>query len=519
MVLRFMTLSRPTLLRGILLFLPALAAFLTVLFLGLQDNRSPVYYHNDEPSKVDQVTRGYLNFRHPLLMVRTVDAASALFLSKPLDGQAVAELGRTLSATAMAGAVALLVLLATQLRGFLAGGITAVLLVTWAPILENAHYFKEDSWFLLGLALVLAAASRFESHPSRANALLLGIACALAASSKYIGILFLPIVLFWAGAQLPCRDRKRMLLSMLAAFVLVALLINYPILTRWTAFQPEFDRELYFTLDGHYGVGMATPHLIFARKLGDLIHSSIWFFAELALLGFIMLPAARKRLPWLAFLLLLAYLGSLSFSAKYSDRYLIPAGALVLWLAGLGLGGVCQMAGHFLKRGGVVASLVLAAGGLAVMLPANLAMSRAVLTDFTVDDRIDLVRWMNQNLAPGGIAMDEMVQLDTVMHTAAPEELARYPVEKSFFSADLGTPDQLRARGIRYVLISRDVYHRYADANLRPAKPSEEFDRRHAFYSGVIATCPLLWKAKGRDPKSLHPGLELYGIEEPLQGN
>jgi hypothetical protein len=117
-----------------------------------------------------------------------------------------------------------------------------------------------------------------------------------------------------------------------------------------------------------------------------------------------------------------------------------------------------------------------------------------------------------QALPPGGVAMDEMAQLDAVQQSNLPSELGPHPVEKSFFAADLGTVADLRSRGIRYVLISRDVYHRYVDKSLRPAQPSEEFERRHAFYTEVTGACRLLWKEKGRDPKPLHPGLELYDI-------
>src|SRR5215207_2221696 len=97
-----------------------LLVFLGVFALGLavftRHNDFPFYYHPDEPGKVGQLTKNKRNLHHPLLMLTMTDLArrTVLWGEAKKDPQAVAVVGRWMTAAAAALAAASLAALATK---------------------------------------------------------------------------------------------------------------------------------------------------------------------------------------------------------------------------------------------------------------------------------------------------------------------------------------------------------------------------------------------------------------------
>src|SRR6187399_2301158 len=99
--------------------------FFVGMWLYTRHNDFPCFYHPDEPSKASQVIEDEYNFNHPLLLLQTTRLISWIRHS-PQTQQPITQDGRTASALFAAGAVACLVLLASHLRGTLAGGVTGL---------------------------------------------------------------------------------------------------------------------------------------------------------------------------------------------------------------------------------------------------------------------------------------------------------------------------------------------------------------------------------------------------------
>src|SRR2546423_1268909 len=171
------------------LLLPALALllFAACLWLDTRNNTFPFFYHRDEPDKVAQLINNEWNFHHPTLMLATAKLAAHIF-HVPSDEQQIVQTGRWVSAVFAAMAVTAFALLAFYYRGFFGFFAVAVMLALHHQIFELAHYMKEDTALLMGLAIAFLALGFFEQHRTPFGALLLGSACGLSLSAKYIGV-------------------------------------------------------------------------------------------------------------------------------------------------------------------------------------------------------------------------------------------------------------------------------------------------------------------------------------------
>ena len=109
--------------------------------------------------------------------------------------QAVAIDGRYISAAASALAVGLLTLLGIYLFGLGGGILTGLLLASHPLLFELSHYLKEDCCLLLGVTAFFAALAVYEHLRTLIAATMLGAACGLATSGKYIGIITLVVAL------------------------------------------------------------------------------------------------------------------------------------------------------------------------------------------------------------------------------------------------------------------------------------------------------------------------------------
>lgn len=550
------------------LLLGLLALFSLTLWAGLWRNDFPSAWHNDEPGKIRQIRQGARNLHHPPLLLDLTAAACRLqgvpSASAHADPERIAQVGRGLSALFLAlaavGASLLTYRLARVPPGRPAGVSTGAALTTGAllasePLLiECAHYFKEDILHLLGLVVALLAGQYFwEGRSSLPRAVLAGAALALCVSAKHSGWLLPAIMLpvsvwlLWRGG--PSLDRPRtQLLPLGAAFAVFYGLLNWQLLIALPMALGELGWELRKLGGGDYGVGEATPHLLYFWWLYNE-YGLLTGLLLLVLLGFglrwlVQAPSPRRRdaaVLWshvwaLHVLSALAavYLLVLAFTAKFSDRYALPlclCAAIALPLGALWLGH------HLVQRTRLNPRWAPLLGLLALGL--TVGPGRAVglaerLEGFARDSRAELVQHIQHQL-PGGsvIAADSMA-----LGTAEPALGGEHAALSTWFAADLGTLPDLARQGVTHIAFSRDVAHRYfetpwalrtyaggvagAGAGARPLDL-----HRVRFYSALAQavrsptgtwtgeglTLRLVWQGPHHHPRPLHPGLYLVEIQ------
>jgi hypothetical protein len=487
----------------VLLFGTVLAG---VFWLDTEQHDSPWFYHNDEPSKVQQIQSGERNLRHPPLMLTLTD------LLATMDGatqnpQAVVELGRGLSAFCMALALALMVDWAL----IMVHPVTALGLLLALPfhsgLFEAGHYFKEDALFLCGVALSIRAQAFWAEKPRLLSALFLGIALCVLAGSKYVGCLvLLPLLthLFWFH-KAP-RDLKW---KFGLVVVLGMILVYWPALIRLKTGTFFLTDEISVLVAGDYGAGRAVPHAFYWKML---CHDFSLPFILVGVTAYIIAMYRQGRpgfcfMPWFCFLAMLG----LACASKYSERYLWPVLLLVMTLL---ICGPVLLAQSFFKREGrqLGREGTLIAVGLAsslFLLTLNLPDFLRCREGFFRDSRQELVQWMKHHLDANQVVLAE----DTLAKVDVPEYDER--TWKSYFVADLGSLEELRSYGVTHLIISYDVYHRFVDGSVATTGGGRQlFEQRRHFYTKILQEGILLWSEEARDPKALHPGLKLIEIPQ-----
>jgi len=75
----------------------------------------------------------------------------------------------------------------------------------------------------------------------------------------------------------------------------------------------------------------------------------------------------------------------------------------------------------------------------------------------------------------------------------------------------VGTIEQLRARGIKYVAVADGDYGRFfLSTHHAQAAAQAEFDRRKTFYKELFAQGQVLWECKAGDQLYLQPAIKFY---------
>jgi hypothetical protein len=141
---------------------------------------------------------------------------------------------------------------------------------------------------------------------------------------------------------------------------------------------------------------------------------------------------------------------------------------------------------------------------------------RNAVDQFKTDDRRDLETWMSENLPAGAIvAQDAAVGLPDPEHHKQKGMKREFSleVEGSEFVSDIGTLDELRAKGVRYVATTPKKSQRYTGGGMVPSdEVKEQFDRRKAFYVALPQQAKRIWQRPMLEIDTLHPGLELYDL-------
>ncbi len=497
----------------------ALALFAACLALHTRHNGFPFFYHPDESAKVEQVLTGAWNFHHPMLLLSTTAAVVKVLGIVPAE-QPVVEAGRWVSAAFIAGAVVALALLAYAWRGWTAALAAGGALLLQHQLFELAHYLKEDSALLLGVALSFLASFAFAQRPNAWRAALLGAAVAVAVSGKYIGVGVLAVALpvLWCAPG----GRGRRLAFFGAALAAVLLLVNLPLLLHLEAFGQSFGREMGAVVHGQSGMTRAVPHTQYWNIFRDNTTPVIWVLLAVFLAA--RWPERRTvaLAAWLIIAFPFAYAVALSFSPKSNDRYFLPATAVFTLLAAFGAVDAARLLARWLPLrwalAGCAAALV---GGQAASPPPPLDWPAFAeyFAAFQHDDNAEFIAWIKANLPPDAvIAKDSRIKLPVA---GSRENLRRYaPLPQQVlakrYAADFGTIEDLRARGVTHLAVSQTDYGRFLLPGLIPQQgEAGDFARRKAFYEALLRDGDLSFGRERSAVLYLHPGIRLYRLPPP----
>jgi Dolichyl-phosphate-mannose-protein mannosyltransferase len=484
----------------------ALAAigFAALFALYTRSNGFPYIYHTDEPGKVAQLIGGWRNLHHPQLSIGATDALRSLgFYDRTPQQAAVA--GRMVSAAFAALAVVALALTAYLLAGLFAAAASMLLVGLDPALFEAAHYMKEDPALLLGIGATFLALAAYERKPTPGHAAGIGLGCALAASGKYVGaVMLLP------GLAALGRGSGRRLARFGAfglAFVGVGLWVNQ------RAFEelPKAVGALRWELGRTVGASAPSRPLPHARAWQAVALGTppaVWVFLAVFYLSLLARGGRRPPRPALALFPPL-YLLMLSFTAKTSGRYVLPILAVSRLLAVLGAAWLVAWAPAGRRRGAeeAVAFLLLTW----VLVRPDVRAVRHLEREFREDTRAEMVAWIGDHLpADALIAEDVHARLGLWDQVEGGPRLRQRVLSAHHRLPELGTLDELRARGVGYLVLCHEDYGKLfrEGASTRALHKAE----LRAFYERVMREGQLLWEGDEGDLSYIHPGLRLYRI-------
>jgi hypothetical protein len=517
----------------------AFVLFAFSLALNTRHNNFPYSYHPDEGGKTGQIIGGSRNYHHPLLMLSATDIVSRVAFI-PRQPQPIVETGRWVSATFAAGTVAALALLAWFYYGALTAWGTGVAVALQVDLFETAHYMKEDPTLLFGLALSLLAAHVWWRAPNRGTLRFLAIACGLAVSGKYLGIVALTFALppvLWHRIADTILDRRARLKLFGIAFGLTFLVCNLPFFaTKLSSPFRSIGKEVQGVAGGHRGITREIPHGEYLETLRENVPTIVLVLALFYAAD--MLVFRRRRTPpeWAALLFPLGYLAVISCSPKIADRYLLPVSVLLPFLAMLGAAEIARtLDSEKLPARRKISYVVLTALAAWIALAEWPAFRRS-FEGYRHDDPTAVAAWIKTHLpADAVIAEDHRVSLSPTKSDKVSKEKraaqkqagvndalnfearldARVPqkVYSPNFASDLGKFDELRKNGVTHIAICRQSYGRYFKDETRPrAGAKTAFDQRQEFYARVLEEGELLQEWPPGTISYLQPGIKLFRI-------
>ena len=379
------------------------AVLLVCLGLYTRYNAFPPFYHVDEKRKVVYVQKGESNFYHPMLLMETSRCAARIFHAKNRDDIHV--IGRDVSAWFAALSVIALLGVAFVHGGTVAAWTAGLFTALCSLLLTCAHYMKEDTALLFGLAFTCLALTLFLEKPQRRYQVLLAIACATVVSGKYVGavVLFFALPLLFLPPRQDARDRWSSRLSwFLLPFLLTVMCINHAIIQHPAEFIEGLSYEASHVVTGHKGLA-GVP---FAQQDFDiLIHQTPWPICLLAALYFVFFALTwrkRKVSEKVMALFPIGYFSILLLSEIQFSRYLLPVVVWLHFLAGMSLVELVR----FLPWGGrsrAFIGIFLFAGilGLLGLRCGNF------LDQFAHDSRERAARWATANLPRNAVVLED----------------------------------------------------------------------------------------------------------------
>ena len=497
------------------------AVFFACVVLYTRHNSFPTVYHPDEFAKGRGIIGGGFKFTQPLLLTSTTGIVSWISGRHATVQEAVV-VGRWVSAIFAALAIVLLAMAAAWQYGRWAGMAVAIALMSSHRLLVWAHYMKEDTALLLGLAVFLLTATLYWHRPTPRNLLILGMSCGLSIAGKYIGVLTIPLAWYVARAAerrdgVPSRaESRRRLWLFLAGCAGFLLIVQLPALRHPLDFLDDVFYEIRHPLTGHRG--LSQPILWrspFLRMY--LFETPWWIIVPAGLYVAAMLARWRSQdVPRrLAVLFFGAYALCLLCSSIAEPRHLLPVVALSYFFAGLAIGGVAAV----LPGGSVLRVPALALTAAALLWPFA-RYTRIYIEEFRQDTRAELLQWVRTKLGPDdailaenyvGLPADESIQLGAFSEA----DRLKQHVEVCRFVPKAGSMEALHAEGWKYVAVAEPNYERYFDPAIRPSKRERaEYEQRRQEYQRLFDEAVLVFEAKPAIPmhSNTSPVVRVYRL-------
>jgi uncharacterized membrane protein YqjE len=481
----------------------AIAGFVFFILLYGYKNDFSIYEHWDEGSKVNQITQGIWNFYHPQMLL-TATRLVALLIGENADNHSLVVYGRWCSAAFASGSVILFAILARHLYGPAAGYLTGIILGSSALLFGLAHYMKEDTALLFGMAAFYLSSATFIEKPSWQRAIWLGIGCGLASAGKYVGL-----VTFVAGLAIVVwalwdsrRDRTFSILALLFASILVFAAANFPALENIGAFEHGLFTEI---------IHVTSSHEALISPIWDpvLLNDMLYFCGPLAVVGLIFavwsLIKSTKVPRFISFISIFIFFFwvMLQTSAVEVTRYGLPLIATIQFL------GVCALFQipntRFLK---IFASVV-----AIVSLLWNAFLLQDAVASARTSSRAKVADWLTKTIPSNAlIAVDALLDFNS-------SDPASYKIPQRVISINnLESLNDLRKKGARYVLLTDIYYPRFfnpflsMDDNESDIKVTNE---KRRFYRDVLGSKKIL-EISGDGTRSIYlsPRIMVFDIQD-----
>lgn len=539
--------------------------FILAIILFTKNNNFNVIYHPDEPGKVYQVKNNRYNLHHPLLMLNATKLVVAVTGAE--NDQDIAETGRTVSA--FFGAFSLImIMISINMTLGLSAAFSAGLLASFSPpIIQAAHYLKEDIFLLFGITAVILSLALYNKFRNAQTAIFTGIAAACAASAKYVGLIFLPVTLFFllsGGAASNGLTRGRRALIMLSAFIITTSLFNCQMfyykdyiseklnskfsktfrkaepkkdlrninLTEEAAdisianTQPinqspgektskDHDRGGLAILTGHGGVISRSPLKEYIRQF---FNHTILAIPLLAILFFIIMLIKRNEITVLLkvmFTIFLLYFLVISLGKSTGSRYFIPISLLTHIFAALGIIKITELLGKRYDRRAVSAVSMIFI--FILIIPAYSEAAKVYkMFDTSHDNRREMIEWLNSNITRKAIiAADSYARLKTMAQNITPEVRKMITVKEMTYTGDLKSIENARKLGITHIIVCSKSYNRFYNKNLKSSSQAAGIvSIRRRFYSELFNNGLPVWESRHPDYGSLNPTIKIYQLNK-----
>lgn len=486
-----------------------LFVFLLAITLFTSNNRFPLFYNPDETVKIDFVAGKQNSLNHPLLLMGTSRVAAQIFHAK--SRESMAWTGRFVSALFAVTTVLALMGVARMLGGLAAAWTVGLMLATSPLLLFLAHYMKEDTALVAGLALTCLAITAYLRQPSARGVLLLGAACAAASSGKYVGIVALlaAIPVLWVN---PPRDRpgdqRKWFLLFFTAFVLVVGIVNLHYLRHSRDFVRGLSYEINHVTTGHHGLTAVSP---VARLVGFYLRYTPWpalLLAGVYLCLFIPTWRRRRCAEWMMLVFPLFYFGLLSVSRIQFARYLLPVTVWTHYLAGMGLVECVRLLPVKKQVHACIGMLVL---GAVVLLQGSLCMG--VLRQFGDDNRERAARWAAVHLPrEARVLEDRYARLSAFKNKKHFGIKMPFEVKNMKWAAEIGSLEEARRQGFTHIAVSSLTYGRLFNKSVKAVDGYDQYLAPYkSFYERLFREGELLWQG---DP-ALRPRIHIFRLLPP----
>lgn len=481
-------------------------AWPVLLWLYTWMNTFPAEWHWDEPGKVEQILTSDWNFNHPQLLLTATRLALWLFDPAP-SARTVLLAGRWCSAAFACTSVVILAVVAKKLCGNLAGWCALIWIGSGAFTFGLAHYFKEDTALIFGLSVFSLFLLDFDRSPTLKRATLVGIGAGFAASGKYIGFAVLPLALIaphlapYLAGQESRAARVRQSVAVAAACAATIALANPPGLAQFLTFTGAIKREFFHVLTEHGG---------FISPISDtVLISHVLLCGNAALLGALAFIGFRRkevahRFSWAVVALIpLLLLALAQLSVIKLERYTLPTIVFVQCLAACG---IACLAGSRSAAARVAAAALFLLG-----IACNASQFATTVETMRYGSRTSVAAWIESHLPPSAV----LAESPTVELNADGAPFPKLPQT----IVPIGSFDEMRARGVQYLVVSDRPYDRFVRGKLRVANDGrgENAAMRAADFARLMANSRLLLKDPGAGLKGLYfsPRLAVYRFLQP----